>query len=239
MKNNSDIGLVFFYGAGLGKWIWDNLSQNIDYPCLFLDYPGRELNSKDNKGLSLDDYSDFICTKINNWNIDKIVVIAHSIGGVIALKTIRKIKSQIKGFIAISASTPKSGDSYLSSFSTFNRLVMKCVFRLLGTRPPKTALMQSLCNDLSAEQATKVVNQFTPESLMIYEQKVIYNLSDIPKLYIKLTNDKAFREQIQDKMIKNISPKTVVEMNTGHLPMLGKPNDLARIINDFVLKIDK
>ena len=239
MKNNSDIGLVFFYGAGLGTWIWDDLSQNIDYPCLFPDYPGRELNSKDNKGLSLDDYSDFISAKINTWNIDKIVVIAHSIGGVIALKTIGKIKSQIKGFIAISASTPKSGDSYLSSFSLFNRLVMKCVFRLSGTRPPKTALIQSLCNDLPTEHATKVVTQFTPESLMIYEQKVIYNLPDIPRLYIKLTNDKAFREQIQDRMIKNFSPNTVAEMNTGHLPMLGKPNDLAKIINDFVLKSDK
>lgn len=239
MKNNSDIGLVFIYGAGLGTWIWDDLSQKIDYPCLFLDYPGRESNSKDNKGLSLDDYSDFICTEIKKWNTDKIIVIAHSIGGVIALKTIEKIKSQIKGFVAISASIPKSGDSYLSSFSLFNRLIMKCVFRLLGTRPPKAALMQSLCNDLTVEQATKVVNKFTPESLLIYEQKVTYNLPDIPKLYIKLTNDKAFEEQTQDKMIKNISPKTVVEMNTGHLPMLGDPNDLAKIINEFVLKIEQ
>ena len=65
MKKKSNIGLVFMYGAGLGRWIWDDLSQFIDIPYLFLDYPGREKNSKSNKDLTLDDYSNFISNQIN------------------------------------------------------------------------------------------------------------------------------------------------------------------------------
>ena len=44
MKNtekNSDIGFVFFHGAGLGSWIWEDVISRLDYPCLALDYPGR------------------------------------------------------------------------------------------------------------------------------------------------------------------------------------------------------
>ena len=238
MKKKSNIGLVFMYGAGLGRWIWDDLSQFIDIPYLFLDYPGREKNSKSNKDLTLDDYSNFISNQINNWDIEKIVIIAHSIGGVLALNTLNKIKSKLIGILAISASIPDIGGSFLSSFPPFNRVIMKCVYRLLGTKPPKAAIIQSLCNDIPIEQANKVVNGFTPESLSIYIQSIKYKLADVPKLYIKLTNDAAFGMQIQDKMIKNLMPQKVVEMNTGHLPMISKPNDLAKIINEFVSKIN-
>ena len=238
MKNNSNIGLIFMYGAGLGTWIWNDISQLINIPCLYVDYPGRDENSKRNKDLSLDDYSNFIIEQINNWNVDKVVIIAHSIGGVLALKIVNKIKPQLIGIVAISASIPVDGGYFLSSYPMANRTLMKCVFKLFGTKPPKAAIIKSLCNDLHIDQANEVVNRFTPESYLIYTQKIKYNLPEIPKLFIKLTNDAAFGLQIQDKMIRNLMPETVVELNTGHLPMISKPKDLAKIINEFVSKIN-
>ena len=238
MKNNSKVGIVFMYGAGLSTWIWTDISPLFDAPCLYVDYPGRDKNSKNNKGLTIDDYSNFISDQINNWDIDKVVIIAHSIGGVLALNTLNKIKPKLIGILAISASIPVNGDNFLSSFPLFNRTLMKYMFKLLGTKPPKAAIIQSLCNDLPKEQANEVVTRFTPESLSIYTQKIKYNIPDIPKLYIKLTNDVAFGLQIQDRMIKNLVPQTVVELNTGHLPMISKPNDLVKIINEFTSKIN-
>jgi pimeloyl-ACP methyl ester carboxylesterase len=238
MSNNPKIGLVFIYGAGLSTWIWNDISQLVNVPCLYVDYPGRDKNSKGNKSLSLDDYSNFIIDQINNWDIKQIVIIAHSIGGVLALNIVNKIKHQLVGILAISASVPVNGGSFLSCYPLVNRTLMKCVFKLLGTKPPKTAILKSLCNDISIEQANEVVNRFIPESSLIYIQKIKYNLPDIPKLFIKLTNDAAFGIQIQDKMIKNLMPQTVIELNTGHLPMISKPNDLAKIINEFISKIN-
>jgi pimeloyl-ACP methyl ester carboxylesterase len=238
MEDNSKIGIAFIYGAGLSKWIWNDISKLIDVPCLYVDYPGRDKNSKSNKGLTIDDYSNFISDQINNWDIEKVVIIAHSIGGVLALNTLNKIKPQLIGILAISASIPVNGGNFLSSYPLFNRTLMKCVFKLLGTKPPKAAIIQSLCNDIPIERANEVVNRFTQESLSIYIQTIKYNLPDVPKLYIKLTNDAAFGIQIQDKMIENLMPQIIIELNTGHLPMISKPNDLAKIINEFVSKIN-
>jgi pimeloyl-ACP methyl ester carboxylesterase len=238
MEKDSKFGLAFIYGAGLGTWIWNDLSHSIDTPCLFLDYPGRNPDSKSNKGLTIHDYSDFLSTKINNWHCDKIIIIAHSIGGVIALDTLKKLTPKLIGFVAISASIPNNGESFLSSFPLIGKILMKCIFRILGTRPPELVIKKGLCNDLSMEIADEVFSRFTPESLRIYEQKITYNLPDIPKLYIKLTNDAAYGIQLQEKAIEHLKPKTVIELNSGHLPMISKPDDIAKIINEFISKIE-
>lgn len=237
MEKDSKFGLVFIYGAGLGTWIWNDLSHSIDIPCLFLDYPGRDHDSKSTKGLTIPDYSDFLSTKINDWHYDKIIIIAHSIGGVIALDTLKKISPKMIGFIAISASIPNSGESFLSSFPWIGKILMKCLYRILGTKPPESVIKKGLCNDLSKDQTNEVFRRFTPESRAIYEQKITYNLLDIPKLYIKLTNDAAFGIQLQEKAIGHLKPEKVIELNTGHLPMISKPNDLAKIINEFTSKV--
>ena len=237
MEKDFKFGLVFIYGAGLGTWIWNDISHSFDIPCLFLDYPGRDHNSKSTKSLTIYDYSDFLCTRINNWQCDKIIIIAHSIGGVIALDTLKKISPKLIGFVAISASIPKSGESFLSSFPWIGMILMKCLYRILGTRPPETVIRKGLCNDLSKEQADEVFRQFTPESRSIYEQKITYNLPDTQKLYIKLTNDAAYGIKLQEKAIENLKPETIIELNTGHLPMISKPNDLIKIIKEFTKKI--
>jgi pimeloyl-ACP methyl ester carboxylesterase len=237
MEKDSKFVLVFIYGAGLGTWIWNDISHSFDIPCLFIDYPGRDTESKDIKGLTIHDYSDLLCTKINTWQCDKIIIIAHSIGGVIALDTLKNISPKVIGFIAISASIPKSGESFLSSFPWIGRILMKCLYRMLGTKPPETIIRKGLCNDLSKEQADEVFNRYTPESKSIYEQKIKYNLPDIPKLYIKLTNDAAYGIQLQKKAIDNLKPETVVEINSGYLPMISKSDDLIKIIKEFTTKI--
>jgi pimeloyl-ACP methyl ester carboxylesterase len=238
MEKDSKIGLVFIYGAGLGTWIWNDISHSIDIPCLYLDYPGRDHDSRSTKGLTIQDYSDFLCTKINNWHCDKIIIIAHSIGGVIALDTLKKISHKVTGLVAISASIPKSGESFFSSFPWIGRILMKCLYRMLGTRPPETVIRKGLCNDLSKEQADEVFRRFTPESRLIYEQKITYNIPDVPKLYIKLTNDAAYGIQLQEKAIGYFKPEAVIELNSGHLPMISKPEELIKIIKEFTTKIE-
>jgi pimeloyl-ACP methyl ester carboxylesterase len=239
MEKDSKVGIVFIYGAGLGTWIWNDLSHSIDSPCLFLDYPGRNPDSKSTKGLTIHDYSEFISAKINNWHCDKIIIVAHSIGGVIALDTLKKISPKLIGFIAISASIPNDGESFLSSFPFIGKILMKCLFRLFGTRPPEAIIKKGLCNDLSIEKADEVFNQFIPESIKIYEQKISYILPEIPKLYIKLTNDAAYAIRLQEKAIENLKPQTVIELKSGHLPMISKFDDLALIINEFKSKLAK
>lgn len=88
------------------------------------------------------------------------------------------------------------------------------------------------------KQALEVINRFTPESKRLYIDRL--NTKDIPvnSLYIRLKKDKAFSEKIQDNMIKNLQAKKIIDIDSGHLPMLGKPVELAQILNNFATQIN-
>lgn len=115
---------------------------------------------------------------------------------------------------------------------------MPLILNLFGTKPPQKAIEQTLCNDLTSEQTSEIVKRFTPEARLLYTTKVNYNNLDIKKLYIKLTNDKGFPVQLQDKMIKNLTTQKVVTLDSGHLPMISKPKELSEILNDFINEIN-
>ena len=65
-----------------------------------------------------------------------------------------------------------------------------------------------------------------------------YKNLDTKTLYIKLTEDKGFSVQLQDKMIRNLNAQKVVTLDSGHLPMISKPKELSEILNNFINEIN-
>ena len=50
--------------------------------------------------------------------------------------------------------------------------------------------------------------------------------------------DKGLSVQLQDKMIKNLNAQKVVELDSGHLPMISQPKELSEILNNFINEIN-
>lgn len=73
--------------------------------------------------------------------------------------------------------------------------------------------------------------------MKVYTDPTQVNPPTVPKLYIKLTNDKEFSPSFQDKMISNLSPQSVRTLNTGHLPMLSDPDGLKAVIEQFMINV--
>jgi len=100
---------------------------------------------------------------------------------------------------------------------------MPIMLRLFGTKPPKKLIEKELCNNLSPEQMEKVVNNFTPESRLLFTTKIRYKKPEEKMLYIKSTNDNSVPVFLQDKMINNLSIQRVETIVGGHLLMLSHP----------------
>ena len=114
---------------------------------------------------------------------------------------------------------------------------MPIVLRLFGTKPPQKSIESELCNDLTAEQTSKIVNEFVPESRALYITKINFTLPDTNLLYIKLKNDRSMSNTLQDKMAKNLNANKIITINSGHLPMMSKAKQFAVILSDFIIEI--
>jgi pimeloyl-ACP methyl ester carboxylesterase len=235
---NDKIGIVFIHGAGLGNFIWDNLKPLLKNPVLTIELPNREVVDKANINLTFEDYKKSSIQQIEKWGIEKFVIVTHSIGGCIGLSLTDYFSKKVIGFVGISSAIPTNRNSFISCLPFPQNLLMPLILKLFGTKPPQKAIKQTLCNDLTSEQTSKIIKRFTPEAILLYTTKVDYKSLEIKTLYIKLTNDKGFPLQLQEQMIKNLIAQKVETIDSGHLPMISKPKELSKILNNFINEIN-
>ena len=237
MKSPHTTGILFIHGAGLGGWIWNDLSTKLAMPTLAVDLPARNKPKEQRAQLSLEAYASDVMNQVNAWQVDKIIVVAHSLGGVIGLEVAARLESKLAGFIAVCAATPKSGGSFISALPFPQRIIMPLVLRLAGTQPPAASIKAGLCNDLSEAQATEVIEKFTPESAGVFTDKTHYKELTVPSLYIRTTKDKEYSLSMQTKLAQNLPNAQIADVDAGHLPMLSKPGELSELIASFVRTI--
>ncbi len=234
IKSQKNIGFVLIHGAGLGAWIWEDLISNFDYSCLAIDLPGRGKHADiSTTNLSLNQYVESVLFDINQFSPAKLIIVAHSISGIIGIEVANKLQNRVIGFIAISASIPSTNDSYISSLPFLTGLFLRVMFMFAGTRPPASAIQGGLCNDLDDKCTSRIINHFIPESKKLYTDKLPAQGIPDNSLYVHLKKDRALSEAIQTRMINNLHAKQVIDIDSGHLPMFSKPNELAQILNTF------
>lgn len=232
-----EIGFVFIHGAGLNSGIWSKTVESLGYPYLLVDYPNRSGRHVAGGKLTLADYTAYMHEQIEQWGTRRFILVAHSLGGVLALRLAEEFKERIAGFVAIGAIIPSKGSSFLSTLPLPNRILMYALLRIIGTKPPQSAIRAGLCHDLSEEHAAGLIDGYIPESLRVYVDRSDALVPSVKKLYVKLSNDKELSPAMQNKMIANLDPHDVQSMDTGHLPMLGNPARLRELLQSFMASL--
>jgi hypothetical protein len=100
------------------------------------------------------------------------------------------------------------------------------------------AILAGLCNDLSPEQSSRIVEGFVPESIRVYTDRIEAAAPAVPKLYVKLTKDKELSPSLQNKMISHFTPHSVQSLATGHLPMLSDPLGVQLLLQNFIEQVE-
>lgn len=94
-NTNEEIGFVFIHGAGLEGRIWSNVAEGLGQPSLLLDFPLRKGPVDSRSDLALEDYVSHMEHQVNQWGIQRFVIVAHSLGGVLALKLASKFSDRL------------------------------------------------------------------------------------------------------------------------------------------------
>lgn len=227
-------GFVFINGAGLEGLVWSKVVEGFEHPFLLAEFPQRRSSFDSRSGLSLEDYVIHMKRQVDEWGARSIVIVAHSLGGVLALRLASLLTDRLAGIIAVGAAIPKNGGSFLSVLPFPQRILMSVILRTAGTQPPESSIRSGLCNDLSPDQAMELVKGFIPEAIRVYTDRINVPVPDVPKLFVKLTKDKELSPSLQDKMISNLAPQSIRSLDTGHLPMISNPEGLRSILEDFI-----
>ena len=211
--------ILFLSGAGLTAWIWDEVGSGLSAETRVAPRPPADA--------SLDTYVDHALAAADGW--DTFDVVAHSVGGVVGAALLARAPERVTGFLAVSACIPEPGGSFLASLPFPQRRVLGLVTRIVGTKPPAKAIRSGVCSGVSTELADRIVAGFEPESRRLYADPVPARSFPDRSAYLLTTQDREFTPALQETYAGQLGAP-VERVETGHLPMLEKPDAVAAVI---------
>ena len=225
------------HGAGLDVWVWNDLLPLVEAPTLPAAFPARVAGQTVRDGLRLQDYTDTIIEQIDEWDVSRVILVGHSIGGAVCMEVASRLANRFVGFVGLSAAIPEPERSFLSYLPFHQRVVQRAMLRFAGTRPPKSLIRWSLCAELIDEQADRVVAEFAPESRYLFTDPRDGGIPEVQTRYIQTKMDRAVTPGLQTKMATALGTDDIVTLETGHLSMLSRPDELASALNEFLARI--
>ena len=224
MSNKTTV--VFLHGAGTGAWIWERVINELPVPAIALNVPGRSPEATPER------CADALVAELNQREIGSVILVLHSLAGVLAPGLVARLGARVKRCIFVAAVIPPSGGSFVDALGFVNRLILRILFKLnpKGLTPSPSMLRTELCSDLSLQDSEQIISRYTPEMPGLYLTPV-GKFSPLPNAtYIKLLKDQSLPPARQEMMLTRLSQPIVRELATGHMPMLAAPTALANLI---------
>lgn len=211
--------LLFLSGAGLPAWAWDDVRRRLPTESRVAQYPGGRAG--------LADHAEAASAAVSDWPAYGLV--AHSIGGVVAAALVARDPSRVRAVTAVCAIVPQPGSSFVGALPRPQRWLVGSIVRLLGTKPPDSAIRSGQCHGLDDDVADKVVADFAPESRRLYLDPTPARTWPPAVTYVATAADTDFSLALQHRYAAELGAVPTT-LPTGHLPMLQDPAGLAALL---------
>lgn len=234
---------VLVHGAFAGAFAWDKvkpLLEALGNKVSAFDLPAHGDDDTPAKDATFDSYVERV-GKFVNAEPEKVILVGHSMGGVVISQTAENLPDKIEKLVYLSAYLPKDGESLQDlaesdADSLIGRNLQFAADYSTGTLPENVAV-EVFAGDCADDVKRLVVEKSKPEPLAPFQAKVSLsdeNFGRVPKYFIETTKDKGVGTALQEKMIAaNGAVKQIFKIESGHSPYFAKPNDLAEVLNNL------
>ncbi len=213
--------LIFFSGAGLPTWVWDDVRAELADPGTVAPRPSA--------GSTVSDYAQVALDAAPNGPL---TLVAHSSGGLVATELAALAHHRVIGVLAIAAVIPLPNRSFTASLPFPQRLVLPVLLRLIGTKPPEAVIRGSLATGVSENVVERLVQDFTPEPRPYFTTPSRAGVAHVCG-YLNTAGDTEVPPPLQVVYAARLNPTARYTLATGHLPMLTEPRALAEAIAAF------
>jgi pimeloyl-ACP methyl ester carboxylesterase len=238
-KINQAKTIVLVHGAWSDSSAWDAVTPLLKkkgYEVIVVSLPGHGKDETSFAVINLQTYVDAVKTAIGNKT--NILLVGHSMAGVVISEVAEQIPTQIADLVYLAAYLPNTGDSLLSlaSKDAGSHLGKNLV---IDQEHGRGIVNKDLVVDVFVADAPKnvadyvVANFRTDEPLAPFADKVTLTdakFGSVKKAYIFTTEDHAVSFAYQQEMVKSVKVSKTYTLKTSHTPFISAPAALAEII---------
>ena len=224
---------VLVHGAWQGEWAWELVKPQLEalgHTVITLDLPGSGKDMTPSQNITLDSYVNAVTATINQQN-EKVILVGHSMGGIVTTQTAELIPNKIDKLVYLCAFLPQNGESLGS--------------KLDGEAGPQFSINE---NDMTAELIPELTEQtflnatenaaikessfkqMRPQPLGPFQQEIkisAENFGTIDRIYIETTLDRAIPIDFQRRMNTETPCTKIITLEADHSPFFSKTSELV------------
>lgn len=239
--------LVFIHGAWASGWAWRNLLPFIHSPdihCHVVNLPDSEsYEASFQSQADIEEYKSHVLHVLDKIE-GSVWLIAHSGGGITATAVAEALPNKIAGIIYVAGMMLPSDMSFSELCQTLAQkgvntqgIAPYLESTQYGTKVKEEGIREIFLHDTSEEiiQQAKQSMVIQPNaSRMVSVHWTEERAGRIPKYYIVAEGDRSLVLNVQQEMIRLVTPTATARLNCGHFPQFAAPQQLAELIIRFI-----
>jgi pimeloyl-ACP methyl ester carboxylesterase len=231
--------MVLVHGGGLGKECWDPLLPFLEGEVLAVDLPGRGNRPADLSKVGIADFVAAVVDDLESRDLHDVVLVGHSLAGLTIPQVAARVPDRIRALVFLSCTVPRDGQS---TYDTLDPEI-----QAISDQQPDEAGSGDALNTLDPELATAVFyNDVTDPQVLewglsilvpeapatVTDPMVLATMPrDIRRVWIRLTDDVIVPPEKQNRFIENLGGCEVIDLDSGHMAMISRPQDLAALLS--------
>lgn len=232
---------VLVHGAWADESAWGFIRNDLAKTAnvIVVNLPAHGADNTYGAGVGLNDYVKAVTNAINKQP-GKVILVGHSMAGVIISQVAENIPNKVSKLVYVSAYLPKTGENVSGITNKFLKNKPIEVFEFNNDYSlvsiKKDALANVVCADCPAYMKDVLVKYHRAEPTKGLNDNVTLTtkFAGIPKYYISTKNDFAVPYALQQQMITdNGTIKKVYEMETSHLPFVVQPEIFLELLTSI------
>jgi pimeloyl-ACP methyl ester carboxylesterase len=235
---------VLVHGAFGGAWCWEPVTAPLvaaGHTVEAFDLPGGGDDPTPVEGITLESCADRACAVLADRS-EPAVLVAHSMGGVVATQAASRCPERIASLIFVCAFMPSNGQSLLdlAHLPEGKDDLIQANIVIEGDPPvahlSEEATRDAIYNDCTSEQTAWAVARRRPQAVAPYATPVRIDdevLSSIPRSFVLTTRDRSMTPALQRRMIREHPCERVIELDADHAPYLSATNELVAALDEL------
>jgi len=241
---------VLVHGAFAGAWIWAPLMNRLEghgHSAEAVDLPGLGEDHTPISECTLAASAARLCGLLGSGS-GPAVVVAHSMGGIIATQAAARCLDRVAALIYVAAFIPKDGQSLLALTKLPEGAgdEVQANIVLQGDPPeavmPASASRHALYDCCTEQVAAWAIARQRPQPVAPFATPVSIPagaLDGMKRYCVLCLQDRAMQPALLRRMIAENPCADVVELDTDHTPQLSMTNELADALNRLTNHISR
>lgn len=227
---------LLIHGAMRGAWLWDKLMPLLmkgGGNPMAIDLPGHGDRTADRSWATMSTYIDDVIRFIRKENLRDLVLVGHSMSGIVISKVAEEIPERVKHLVYLAAVVPKNNEALLDLLTKERQETLR---KLQGKAKeifgPLETLRPMYFTDLEGEEKEFYLRQLTPQPLAVFFEKIQFKQFPqipIPKTYILGLKDISLPPELTRRFAERLGVMPI-EIDAGHDLMVSRPGEVAKVL---------